>query len=123
MLVSYNYNSQVPFLYSKWFARANPGSMNVSMPIAVGGTSAAPLYFKPQSTIDKYEMQNLVIDGGIVANNPSFFAYMIATHLHKKDKVRIISLSTGIDHYDPDITEFNGINYLKLLGEFVNTID
>ncbi len=60
-------------------------------------TSAAPTYFKPAYLFDRQEetMQTL-IDGGLIANNPSLFAYVEAKKLypHAK-KFHILSISTA----------------------------
>lgn len=62
-------------------------------------TSAAPAYFLPysfgsQETIHEY---NLLIDGGIIANNPTLLAYIEATQglKIKPEKLHILSLGTG----------------------------
>ncbi|MBI9096197.1 MAG: patatin-like phospholipase family protein [Sphaerochaeta sp.] len=60
-------------------------------------TSAAPTYFKPAYLYDRQEetMQTL-IDGGLIANNPTLFAYSEAKKLypHAK-KFHILSISTA----------------------------
>ncbi|WP_320127829.1 patatin-like phospholipase family protein [uncultured Sphaerochaeta sp.] len=60
-------------------------------------TSAAPTYFKPAFLFDREEqtMQTL-IDGGMVANNPSLYAYCEAKKLYPNaKKFHILSLSTA----------------------------
>lgn len=124
MLVSYNFNTQQPHLYSKYYAKINPGYMDVTMAKAAGGTSAAPIYFEPQNIMDRYGIPNLIIDGGIIANNPAIYCYLLAHDLYEKQKIRILSLSTGTDlDYKADLKKFNGISYLKVFFEFLNNID
>ncbi|HKM05477.1 MAG TPA: patatin-like phospholipase family protein [Sphaerochaeta sp.] len=60
-------------------------------------TSAAPTYFKPAYLYDRQEetMQTL-IDGAIIANNPTLFAYSEAKKLYPNaKKFHILSISTA----------------------------
>ena len=66
-IVSYDYNSQTPRLYSKYYADKMPGVYKVTMAEATAGSSAAPAYFAPNSYLDLYGIEQLVIDGGILA--------------------------------------------------------
>ncbi|WP_434779302.1 CBASS cGAMP-activated phospholipase [Neisseria sp. Ec49-e6-T10] len=53
-------------------------------------TSAAPTYFDPQMVND-----NLMVDGGLVANSPALIAYHEATHFLKKRTETIHLLCIG----------------------------
>ena len=77
LIVAYDYNSKQPRLYSKHFAELDAGIYDVKMSIATGGSSAAPVFFEPQQSVDEYGIQQLVIDGGIIGNNPALFAYLM----------------------------------------------
>lgn len=60
-------------------------------------TSAAPTYFKPAYLYDRQEqtMQTL-IDGGLIANNPTLFAYVEAKRLYPDaKKFHVLSISTA----------------------------
>ncbi len=60
-------------------------------------TSAAPTYFKPAYLYDRQEdtMQTF-IDGGLIANNPTLFAYSEAKKLYPTaKKFHILSISTA----------------------------
>ncbi len=64
---------------------------------AARATSAAPTFFKPAYLYDRQEqiMQTLV-DGGVVANNPTLYAYTEAKRLYPDaKKFHILSLSTA----------------------------
>ncbi|MGE4453812.1 MAG: patatin-like phospholipase family protein [Sphaerochaeta sp.] len=68
---------------------------------AARATSAAPTFFKPAYLYDRQEerMQTL-IDGGVVANNPSLYAYRLAKELYPDAKrFHILSLSTAISDF------------------------
>ena len=49
MIVSFEYNSHQPRLFTKWAARINPEIFNVSLAAASEASSAAPLYFDPKA--------------------------------------------------------------------------
>lgn len=64
---------------------------------AARASSAAPTYFKPAYLYDRtqHRMQTL-IDGGVVANNPSLYAYIEAKRLYPRaQSYHILSLSTA----------------------------
>ena len=59
--------------------------------IAARATSAAPTYFSPCEYAGK-----LLVDGGVIANNPALFAYFEARKLYPECKsFHILSFSTG----------------------------
>lgn len=95
------------------------------MSLAAGGSSAAPVFFEPQKSMDEYGIQQLVIDGGIIGNNPALFAYNIATKLNKKGpKIRILSLGTGMSEVIPIDTEtFTRFDWLKMTGDMMIEVD
>jgi hypothetical protein len=84
LIVAYDYNSKTPRFYSKHFAELDAGIYDVKMSKATGGSSAAPIFFEPQQLMDQYGVGQLVIDGGIIGNNPSLFAYLMQTKIQKK---------------------------------------
>jgi patatin-like phospholipase/acyl hydrolase len=46
--------------------------------------------------MDEYGNEQVIIDGGIVCNNPSLVAYIMANVIRKKKHIRVISLGTGV---------------------------
>lgn len=59
--------------------------------VAARSTSAAPTYFEPLVYGDK-----VLVDGGVIANNPAIYAYTEARKLYPECEVfHILSLSTG----------------------------
>ena len=52
LLVAYEYNSQEPRLYSKYFSNKSEEHYDVLYSYATGGSSAAPGFFEPQLTYD-----------------------------------------------------------------------
>jgi hypothetical protein len=124
LVVAYDYNSKQPRLYSKYFAELDSNIYDIKMSIATGGSSAAPIFFVPQESTDEYGIGQLVIDGGIIGNNPALFSYLMQNKIKKKDPIRIWSMGTGILEMDPvDADAFTRFEWLKLSGEFMIDID
>lgn len=119
LLVAYEYNSQQPRFYSKFFSTMQPGIYDIQMSLATGGSSAAPVFFQPQKINDQYGMKQLVIDGGIIGNNPAMYAFLQATRLNKITKpLRIISMGTGVAEITKiDPTSFTRFDWLKTAGD------
>jgi patatin-like phospholipase/acyl hydrolase len=91
LVVSYDASNGKPFLISSM------DSHQFLFWEAARATSAAPTFFKPAYLYDRQEqvMQTL-IDGGVVANNPSLYAYKEAKRLYPDaKKFHILSLSTA----------------------------
>ena len=124
LIVAYEYNSQQPRLYSKYFSKHDPGIYDVNMALACGGSSAVPGAFAPQQIFDGYGTEQLIVDGGIISNNPALIAYLISKVLNKKDPIRIVSLGTGVPPaitIDPD--EFTKYTWLGLASDLAVDID
>lgn len=78
LITSYEYNSKSPRFFSRAFKAIEP-IYDVLLKEAVGGSSSAPLYFDPlkmENTV--FNITYNLIDGGIICNNPSLYAYIIA---------------------------------------------
>ena len=60
---------------------------------AASATSAAPIYY-PTHEIDD---GTWLIDGGIVANNPSLIGYSEAKKMFSNSEIKILSIGTGIN--------------------------
>jgi patatin-like phospholipase/acyl hydrolase len=95
MAISYEYNSKNPRFFSKYFLESDPGRYNVYLRQAVGGSSSAPTYFNPLPFVDGYGIDNNLVDGGIISNNPAFFSYIMSKHLLNQTDIRVISMGTG----------------------------
>lgn len=65
-----------------------------------------------------------MIDGGIIGNNPSLFAYLMQKKMKKKDPIRVWSMGTGILEMAPvDADGMTKFEWMKLSGEFMIDID
>jgi patatin-like phospholipase/acyl hydrolase len=94
-VVAYDYNSQQPRFFSKYFAHEDAGIYDVPIGNATGASSAAPTYFDPKVQKNLYGLTEMQIDGGIICNNPAFYAYQIANSFNGKKNIRVLSLGTG----------------------------
>ena len=62
---------------------------------ATGGSTAAPIYFRPKVQKNAFGTAQDIVDGGIIANNPALLSYMMQSKIKKKKPIRILSLGTG----------------------------
>ena len=76
----------------------------MSIADASEASSAAPIYFDP-----KVIGNQVLIDGGVIANEPALYSYLHAIHnLNKSDNIRMVSIGTGIaksSEIDPNNTD------------------
>lgn len=75
LVVAYEYNQAEPRFFSRYFAHLNPAKYNVVIGEATAASSAAPTYFDPRIDVNKYGMIEILIDGGVICNNPAMYAY------------------------------------------------
>lgn len=87
MTLSYDVENRKPELLS---SIDTPDIKAVSAAMA---TSAAPIYY-PTSQLENGTWH---IDGGIVSNNPSLIGYAEAMKIFNTNKVKVLSIGTGID--------------------------
>ena len=71
---------------------------------AASATSAAPIYYSTQEIDDG----TWLIDGGIVANNPSLLGYSEAKKIFPGCEIKVFSIGTGINR-----RKINGYNSSK----------
>lgn len=75
VIVSYDYASHQPRLFSKINAQIWPEIYNYSLAECAEASSAAPLYFDP-----KVLGNQTLVDGGIIANEPALYAFLHAKY-------------------------------------------
>ena len=97
-VLAYDVESRKPRLLSSY---DSPGIKMVS---AASATSAAPIYYSTQEIDDG----TWLIDGGIVANNPSLLGYSEAKKLFPDNEIKVLSIGTGINR-----RKINGKNSVK----------
>lgn len=124
MIVAYEYNSERPRFYSKWFAERNKDIYNVPIGNATGASSAAPTFFDPKVNVNGFNMSELLIDGGVICNNPALYAYQLAYNFHKQRKIRVMSVGTGEKPFSKvDAKTFDIADTLLKMGEFMMNMD
>jgi len=84
MIVAYDYNSQEPRFFSKFFSDKDPNIYDVTFGNATGASSAAPTFFDAKQQVDGYGFVELQIDGGIICNDPAMYAYQMARDFYHK---------------------------------------
>ena len=97
-VLAYDVEKRMPRLLSSY---DEPGIKILS---AASATSAAPIYYSTQEIDDG----SWLIDGGIVANNPSLLGYAEAQKLFPNNNIKILSIGTGINR-----RKINGKNSSK----------
>jgi len=94
---------------------------------ATGASSSVPAAFKPKILRDGFFNTNYLIDGGLIANNPGLYAYLLTKYLSKKidkgDRIRLLSFSTGIAKQTKDFRKLNKLGWNLNLVETVVDID
>jgi len=96
IITAYEYNSKQPRFYSKYFNRLDPGFYDLLIHQAVAASSSAPFGFNPYPFMNKYGLEEFLVDGGIICNSPALYAYEIASDLKDKTDIRVLSIGTGI---------------------------
>jgi patatin-like phospholipase/acyl hydrolase len=86
-VLAYDVENRKPRLLSSY------GSPGIKMVSAASATSAAPIYYSTQEIDDG----TWLIDGGIVANNPSLLGYSEAKKIFPGYKIKVLSIGTGIN--------------------------
>lgn len=100
MLVAYDLTSSKDFVMRSW-----DEDCTIKAWEAARATSAAPTYFPPFS----YE-SHILVDGGVIANNPAMFAYAEAKKMWPESKkITIISISTGSAKHNIDVNPTSGL--------------
>jgi len=146
MVVAYDYNSQEPRFYSKWYTQRKRGiygetkqfikdengeptgeteEVALALGDATGASSAAPTFFDPRTNYDGYNMKELLIDGGVIFNNPGMYAYEFARILKQKKNIRVLSLGTGEKPFKKfsKPLSINKATWLTKLSEFMMNME
>lgn len=89
VVTTYDIRHHRPFYVSRRLSKARADRDFLMRDVAMG-TSAAPTYFAPVPLGDK-----IVIDGGIVANNPAGVAYAEASQIWPDEEILLVSIGTG----------------------------
>ena len=105
-VLAYDVEKRKPRLLSSY---ESPGIKMVS---AASATSAAPIYYSTQEIDDG----SWLIDGGIVANNPSLRGYSEAKKVFPGCEIKVVSMGTGINRRKingPNSSKWGALNWLR----------
>lgn len=99
LIMSYDLFSGSPVMFKSYENRTFP------VKDAGRATSAAPTYFPPL-----IRNGQILVDGGVIANNPSIYAYIEAKKLYPKcSKFHVISLSTAGKNHTMSLEDTYGL--------------
>ena len=73
----------------------------------------------------KYGREEILVDGGIICNNPAYYAYQMATSFNGvTKKIRVLSLGTGeLPFSKIDAKKVDVYTFIKKKGEFMINMD
>ena len=122
MLISYAYNKKQPRFYSRFNAERNPYIFDVQVDEAVVASTSLLMYYDPFKMQLGLESQEVLVDGAIIAQNPSFYSLIHAKELKKMNFVKVVSIGSGYSNFD-DIDFASGNFILSLLSDPNHIID
>lgn len=98
-VTAYDIEQRDAFFYRRRKARGD-ARYDVPMRVAARATSAAPTYFEP-ALVAWPEGRDVLVDGGVFANNPAMCAYAEARQTLERegreaDDILLVSLGTGL---------------------------
>ncbi|WCR59741.1 MAG: hypothetical protein PG978_001189 [Wolbachia endosymbiont of Ctenocephalides felis wCfeF] len=109
LIASYDINNNCPFFFKSW------KEGNIKLKDALRAATAAPTYFIPKHLkIDQIE--RVLVDGGVFANNPAACAYASSKRLFPNDDIVLLSIGTGrTDRSIANSRRFGKISWIKPL--------
>ncbi|WP_341819689.1 patatin-like phospholipase family protein [Wolbachia endosymbiont (group A) of Brachyopa scutellaris] len=90
MLTSYDIKNNAPFFLKSWKEDRN----FIKLQDALRATTAAPTYFAPKC-LKINNIEKVLVDGGVFANNPAACAYASGKRLFPNDDILLLSIGTG----------------------------
>ncbi|MBS9529003.1 MULTISPECIES: patatin-like phospholipase family protein [unclassified Wolbachia] len=111
LLTSYDIHNNRPFFFKSWREDRN----FIRLKDALRATTAAPTYFIPKHLkID--QIDRVLVDGGVFANNPAACAYASSKRLFPNDDIILLSIGTGrTDRSITNSRRFGKIGWIKPL--------
>lgn len=100
MIIAYDLTTGRDYVMRSW-----DENCTVKAREAGRATSAAPTYFPPM----RYKT-HMLVDGGVIANNPAMFAYAEARKMWPESKkITVLSISTGATYHSMEKNTATGI--------------
>jgi patatin-like phospholipase/acyl hydrolase len=94
-IIAYSYNNGQPRFYTKRNANNFSADYDLDLNEVAQATSATPLFFDPYTRKvrkGRYIQTELLVDGGLIANNPSLYASVYAKEILGHENLRTVSL-------------------------------
>ncbi|CAN2105765.1 MULTISPECIES: patatin-like phospholipase family protein [Wolbachia] len=88
LITSYDIYNNCPFFFKSW------KEGNIKLKDALRAATAAPTYFIPKH-LKINQINRVLVDGGVFANNPAACAYASAKRLFPNDDILLLSIGTG----------------------------
>jgi predicted acylesterase/phospholipase RssA len=60
----------------------NPAVYNVTLALATEASCSTPMYFKPKEYVNGNGVDEVLVDGSVIADNPSMYAFIMASALN-----------------------------------------
>ncbi|MDD3419592.1 MAG: patatin-like phospholipase family protein [Candidatus Gastranaerophilales bacterium] len=110
-VLTFDTETNMPIPFTNYDGDYNPTQMST----VAAATSVAPFYFSPIDYYDKKANKHrTLIDGGLVAKNPSVFAYGEAKKRNPNKDILMVSLGAGYqEKYDYNYDKLKNWGFLK----------
>lgn len=96
LLTAYDIVEDRPVYFKSTDAISNPDECDFKMKLCCQATGAAPTFFPPVTLESQDGKEHILVDGGIIRNNPSTAALAYAKELYPKaETFNLLSLGTG----------------------------
>ncbi|WP_333023692.1 patatin-like phospholipase family protein [Wolbachia endosymbiont of Pentidionis agamae] len=106
LITSYDVHNGCPFFFKSWKKDRN----FTKLKDALRSSTAAPTYFEPKY-LKINDMERVLIDGGVFANDPAACAYANSKRLFPDSDIVLFSIGTG---RLPNATNINSKRYGKI---------
>ena len=109
LITSYDIQNNCPFFFKSW------KEGNIKLKDALRAATAAPTYFIPKH-LKVDQIDRVLVDGGVFANNPAACAYASGKRLFPNDDILLLSIGTGrTDRSIANSRRFGKIGWIKPL--------
>lgn len=96
LITSYGIKADHPVYFTNYKAIQNPDSWDYKLYDIAQATGAAPTFFNPVPLVNKKMEKHILVDGGVVRNNPTSATISYAKQLYPNaEQYNILSLGTG----------------------------
>lgn len=128
LLTAHNYSKQHPFLFTNLSLNGIPELYRQTKIVdALMCTTAAPIYFPSYNlhlSSDPEEPDDLIIDGGLLLNNPVIFALNTALSLYPTAKrFCVLSIGTGLGSVKQTANEEESSPSDVAIKKYLNLLD